>query len=494
MKNEKSFESASNDAGVLTNVMDVTVFDVSALPGADARDGTNNTRPLSELGNALRLLDAHKGNIHYINDAKVWLHWNDGAWILNTDGAIVRRLAARLHKQIYSESRLHLHDAAHYSNWARASQKKSVVNAAVSLLSDIEQIRLPLCLIDADKFLVGIDNAKQVIDLKTGIARPATRSDYVTKSLNICQLGDSSKAVRWLEFLEQVFNNDKELIDWLKRWCGYLLTGSTEEQFYVFCFGLGANGKSVFAEIMRFILGDYARAVASETLTETKRSAGAASPDIVELIGARLAMCAETEGGAALAESLIKSLVAGDSMTARKLFSAPIQFKPQFKLMMIGNHKPVIKNNDYGMWRRIRLIPFMRTFKPEERDTRLLDKLKAEAPHILAWMVEGCLEWQVRSLQDIPVSIQKATGEYQEEQDLIGRWLSECCNLHPSCEASSPVLYQNYKDWCITNGLQAFSSVVFGRSLGERRFTKRKSGNTVWLGIELKSPDKDKVV
>jgi P4 family phage/plasmid primase-like protien len=461
-------------------------FTVPALSGTDARDGTHNTRPLTELGNAMRLLDAHDGNIHYVYDAKAWLHWRDSSWNWDIEGAAVRGLAAKLPAQIYSEGGSYLADANHFAKWARTSQKERTIEAAVSLLKDSESVRLPLAMVDADLFRVGLDNGRVVLDLRTGTARPAQQSDFITKSVNVGQLGDSAKAVRWRAFLAQVFGDDAELIDWLKRWCGYLLAGSTNEQVFVFCFGMGANGKSVLADTLRFILGDYARAIAAETLTESKRQAGSATPDLAELIGARLAMSAETEDGAALAESLIKSLVAGDTMTVRKLYAAPVQFTPQFKLMMLGNHKPVIRGNDYGIWRRVRLIPFKRTFKPEERDSALLDKLKAEAAHILAWMVEGCLDWQRRGLADIPVTIQQATGEYQEEQDLIGRWLAECCTLSPRDETLSTELYANYKNWCLDNGLRPASNVSLGRRLSERGFNSRKShGRMMWGGLSV---------
>ena len=143
--------------------------------------------------------------------------------------------------------------------------------------------------------------------------------------------------------------------------------------------------------------------------------------------------------------------------------SAPTQFTPQFKLVMLGNHKPTIHGNDYGIWRRIRLIPFNRTFKPEDIDLALSAKLKAEAPHILAWMVEGCLDWQRRSLKDIPATIRHASREYQKEQDLIGKWLSECCRLSPDSEISTIDIYSNYRDWCTNNGLRPFSNVALGR-------------------------------
>jgi P4 family phage/plasmid primase-like protien len=202
-----------------------------------------------------------------------------------------------------------------------------------------------------------------------------------------------------------------------------------------------------------------------------------------------MAMSAETEDGAALAESLIKSLVSGDTMTVRKLYTAPVQFTPQFKLMMLGNHKPIIKGNDHGIWRRVRLIPFRRTFKPEERDAALSDKLKAEAPHILAWMVEGCLDWQKRGLKDTPVTIQQATGDYQEEQDLIGTWMAECCEQSPRNESSSTEIYTNYKNWCMDNGLRPASNVGLSRRLSERGFYSRKSnGSRLWTGLSVGNP------
>jgi P4 family phage/plasmid primase-like protien len=208
-----------------------------------------------------------------------------------------------------------------------------------------------------------------------------------------------------------------------------------------------------------------------------------------------MAMSAETEDETAFAESLIKSLISGDTMTVRKLYAAPIEFTPQFKLMMLGNHKPIIKGNDHGIWRRVRLIPFSRTFKPSERDASLADKLKAEAPHILAWMVEGCIDWQKRGLIDTPKTIKDATGNYQEEQDLIGNWLTECCELSSIDETSSIEIYVSYKNWCNDNGLRPISNIVLGRRLGERGFkNRRSSGVTLWSGLSVKNEQNSRYI
>lgn len=462
------------------------IFPSPSLPGCDARDGTASTRPLSDLGNAYRLWDKHGTDVRFVPETKEWLVWNGSSWKWDTDLAVLRRFAADLSYLIYEEGRQDTVDQRHFIKWARKSQQTYVISSSIPLLSNFEQVRLPLSSIDADPYLIGIDGAQHIIDLRTGTTRAAKRSDYVTKSMNISEIGVPWKAERFMVFLEEIFNEDVELINWVQRWCGYLLTGLTVEQIFVFFFGLGANGKSVFAELLRHCMGDYARAIASETLTESRRQAGAASPDLAALKGVRLGISTEIEEGSAMAESLVKSLVSGDSMSVRPVYCSPIQFSPRLKLLVLGNHKPHIRGTDHGIWRRVRLVPFNHTFAPDERDPYLLEKLKAEAPHIVAWIIQGCLKWQERGLSDIPSAIQNSTAEYQSEQDLIGQWLSECCQTDKSAESDRKGLYANYKAWAADNGFRQMSSNSFSRRLGEHGFTSRKSnGKTIWQGLAL---------
>jgi P4 family phage/plasmid primase-like protien len=470
----------TSDISMTTKV--VVPFRAPALPTSDARDGTGDTRPLTEYGNAQRLHDLHGPYLRYVYDSKSWLIWSADAWSWDRDGATVRSYAVALHQVIYKEGERYIVDAEHFGKWARKSQEERVVKAAVHLLSDFAPLRLPLAYVDADPFLIGFDQARQVIDLGSGTTRAAVPDDYVTKSLNVNTVGDAAKAERWIQFLDQIFGGDHELIDWLHRFCGYLLTGSTREQIFLFCHGLGANGKSVFIEVLKYILGDYARAIAPETLADSKRQGGSATPDLAALIGARLVMCNETEDNTAMAESLVKSLVSGDSMAVRPLYAAPIQFTPVFKLVMAGNHKPIVRGNDNGIWRRIRLIPFNRTFAPDERDPNLLAKLKAEAPDILAWMIEGCIKWLQQGLGDTPTTIEGATSEYREDQDIVGRWLEECTKRDPHGEESTTDLYDSYESWCLRNGLRPSSTVVLGRRLSDRGFKPRKSNGKRWWG------------
>ncbi len=472
-------------SGVLQT--NLTTFSAPLLIGVDSRDGTADTRPLTELGNAQRMFDVHGDRLRYVHDAGQWILWRDGAWHWCMGGADVRSLAAELPGIIYGEGMRHSHDTKYFAAWSRLSQKKQTIANAVALLSDFGEVRLLLLSLDAGQFVVGLDRARQVIDLSTGAVRAAVQSDYLTKSLCVSTVGDPAKAVRWLAFLQQVFEGDVELIDWLHRWCGYMLTGSTKEHVYIFAFGIGANGKGVFGELLKYLLGDYARLIAPETLMESRRQAGGATPDLAVLIGARLALSSETEDGSALAEALIKSLVAGDSMSVRPLYGAPIEFKPCFKLLILGNHKPRIRGVDLGIWRRVRLVPFNRIFLPEERDPQLLDKLKLEAPHILAWMVQGCMEWQRRRLTDVPGAVSGATEDYRQDQDSIGTWLEERCLSASHLETTTADLYADYRRWALAGGLHPVSAARLGRSLSERGYSQRKShGQRLWKGIALR--------
>ena len=471
-----------------TSAHETVPFLAPPLAKCDARDGTRDTRPLTEHGNALRLHDDNGENLRFVRDVKMWMIWREKSWQWDADGAAVRSMAAQLHRTIYAEGLGHPNDVEHFARFARKSSEQKTIAAAVKLLSDFDQLRLPMTHIDADKLVVGFDHARQVVDLCTGTARAATRGDCVTKSLSPDSVGSESRAVRWRQFLHEVFNGDQEIVDWLQRFCGYLLTGSTQEHLFLFLYGHGANGKSVFIELLKHIMGDYARAIASETLSEAKRNAGGASPDLADLVGARLVLCAETEDNTALAESLVKGMVSGDSMTARRLYCDPIQFTPNLKLIMAGNHKPIVRGNDHGIWRRVRLVPFDRTFTADERDPKLLAKLKAEGPHILAWMIQGCVAWQCKGLTDTPKRIREATDAYQSDQDLTGAWLSECTERDTRCETASRDLYDSYKAWSLDNGHKPASNAVLGRRLGERGYVSRKSnGSRLWCGLTLKN-------
>jgi putative DNA primase/helicase len=161
-------------------------------------------------------------------------------------------------------------------------------------------------------------------------------------------------------------------------------------------------------------------------------------------------------------------------------------FMPTHKLWLATNHKPIIRGTDKAIWDRIRLIPFNIAIPEEKQDKHLVDKLIVEAPGILKWAVEGCLEWQKGGL-GTPEEVKEATNQYRNEMDILANWLEECCLVGEKYTASAKSLYQGYQSWCERNGERAFSQRQFGLSLGERGFEKFKDRWGIkYLGIGIK--------
>lgn len=457
----------------------------SNLRCIDVRDGTTDTHSLDESGNAKRLADQVGNRLKYVPETKQWLVWRDDRWTWDNDGSWVRSLAAQLPALLYREAGAHVVDADHFVKWARQSSKEKTIRAAVSLFQDFDSARLPYTRIDSNDMLVGFDDGRRILDLRSGHVKQAVPDDCVTKSMNVAELGNADRAIRWKQFLAEVFVGDVELIDWFQRYCGYLLTASTEEHILLFMHGRGANGKSVLVETLRRIMGDYACAVAPETLCASNRSGSAATPDLVPLIGARMVLSSEAEKNSKFAQSRIKAIVAGDSMVARPNYGSSIEFTPMAKLIITGNHIPDYCGNDGGFDRRFKVVPFKKTFAPEERDPQLSVKLMQEAPHIFAWMVQGCVEWCRRGLSDTPRAIREATSSYKEDQDILGQWIAECTE-QSSHETVSTEAYGNYKVWAQDNGFSPVTSRQFTRELRDRDYAIRKSnGKTLISGLVL---------
>lgn len=455
-------------------------------PNADIRDGTNG-HPLTELGNAGRLYDLHHKKLKYCPEMKAWLHWEINRWEWDNDGSRTRELSSQLPEIIYGEGVKTLEND-YYLKWARKSSERRTIENAVTLLSDRIDIRIDLASIDSDPFVIGINEGRQLVDLRNGNVRNTQPCDFITKKLMVNRVGDAAGAIKWIRFLNQIFLGDQELIEWIQRLLGYSLTGSTQEQMFSFGFGSGSNGKGVLMSLLRQIWGDYYRTVAVETLMNQKRVGSAPSPDLADLVGARLIMSGETESGAALSESLIKLLTGEDKIKCRRLHKDPFEFIPQFKIFMAGNHKPTVKGIDNGIWRRIRLIPFDKIFTANEQDKTLVTKLLEEREHILAWLINGCLAWHNQGLQDIPRRIRSATEQYREDQDIVGQWLGERCALTPDGKSMARDLYNDYLIWVSKAGdHNQLSEVKFANNLMARPGIARKliSAGRIYLGIAL---------
>jgi phage/plasmid-associated DNA primase len=239
-------------------------------------------------------------------------------------------------------------------------------------------------------------------------------------------------------------------------------------------------------------MGDYATNTDTETLLMRKYQG--VGNDVAALNGARFVSAAEVEQGRRLAESKVKQLTGRDTVTARFLFGEPFNFTPEFKLWLSTNNKPVIQGTDDAIWDRIRLIPFTQRFDGSRQDPKLPEKLRGELAGVLAWMVEGCLEWQEHGLGE-PKTVRDATNQYRNEMDTLAAFLDEECVVAASCRVLAERLYQSYAMWCDKSGEHKQPKKAFVARLEERGFKRRREtagvnkGRYIWLGIGFRGGD-----
>ena len=335
---------------------------------------------------------------------------------------------------------------------------------------------------DADPWLLNTPGG--VIDLRTGALRAHQRADRMTKVTTATPKGPCPV---WLAFLHEVTGGDAELVAYLQRMVGYCLTGDISSHALFFLYGTGANGKSVFVNVIATILGDYSANAPMDTFMETR---GDRHPtDLAGLRGARFVSATETEQGRRFNESKLKAITGGDLVTARHLYQDFFTYPPQYKILIAGNHKPAIRNIDEAMRRRLHLIPFTITVPPARRDPHLTERLLAQRDGILAWAVEGCLLWQAHRLMP-PTSVTSATDEYFEAEDALGRWLDERCCQGPNDKALSITLFNDWKQWAEASGEFVGSMRRFTDALVTRKFEKWRNavGARGFVGVALKQP------
>ncbi|HEX3666187.1 MAG TPA: phage/plasmid primase, P4 family [Rhizomicrobium sp.] len=331
---------------------------------------------------------------------------------------------------------------------------------------------------DSDPLLLNTPGG--VIDLRTGLVRAAKPGDYITKSTTV-PLGGNCPL--WCSFIERITDGDVALSDFMRRMIGYAATGITTEHALFFGHGNGSNGKSVFLNTVAAVLGDYHRTAPIETFTE---SASDRHPtELAGLRGARLVTAVETEEGRRWQEAKLKVLTGGDKIAARFMRQDFFEYVPQFKLIVAGNHKPGLRTVDEAIRRRFHLIPFSVTIPAEERDPELCEKLKAEWPGILRWIIDGCMEWQRDGLLP-PAAVTSATAAYLEGEDAIATWMLERCQRDPDAWGKSSDLFRSWSKWADRAGEPAGTMRRFVHALEARGFAaQRKMTGRGFAGLQL---------
>jgi putative DNA primase/helicase len=467
-----------------THVLQNKFVPVSA-PGPKGTPGAK-TDFHTDLGNARRFVRRHAKNIRFIPEWHKWIVWNGSRWEIDDNGAAMR-LAKETVIAMYSEALGLVTEQRRTALLKRAlkGQAEARLKAMVSLAESEAAIVLPANNLDADPWVLGVQNG--VVELKTGKFRPARREDLITKRANVV-FDLKAQCLNWLKVLDTVTGGDSDLQSYIQRVVGYALTGSVREEVMFVLYGTGNNGKSTFRETVHSFFGDYALAADAGLLIERK-TPGGATPELARLKGRRLVSINETSENDHLNEARVKFITSQDKITARNLYQQFFDFDPSHRAFLTTNHKPIIRGTDIGIWRRIHLLPFTVAIPPEKvekdfRERRLMPELSG----ILNWALAGLAVYRKHGLHP-PKAVLASTKEYREDMDVVGQWIDQRCDVDRIATIPTGAAYFDYSQWAADEVGWEFKKLTFRRHLSDRGFPAEKGthGQRMIRGLRLKS-------
>ncbi len=440
-------------------------------------DHAKISRLTTDVGNASRFANRHGENTRYCYERGKWLIWMDpGPWSWDESGQIVAK-AKETALAIFDEARAAESDdeRAKLASHAVKTQKKERLTAMTELAKP--DLAVPLRLIDANAMLFGCSNG--VINLSNGSFTPHQREHFIT-CVSPVRFNADAKCPQWLTFIDRIMSGNQNLVGYLSRLAGLCITGSIRTQEFFILFGDGSNGKSVFVDTLAYIFGEYFK-LAPESLLIARHGGGNEHPtEIAGLRGKRLVVCSETEEGGRLRIQLVKKMTGDATLSGRFMRCDYIEFNRTFKLILITNNKPDIRESTNAIWRRIRLIPFDVIIQKHEVDEWLLDKLKDEAPGILNWIIAGCLDWQSGGMRP-PEEVLVATQKYQADADPLADFVGTCLITGDFARVSRSDLWDSYQAWAARTKKRTVSKShhFLIASVGCQMFKKRCGRSTV---------------
>lgn len=423
---------------------------------------------LGDIENGARFVRQWGKDVRYCPPRKLWYVWDGKRWAADEGGEILRRakLTARgIFDEAMAQTDSDRRDKLlkHATSTDRDHRLRAMLSMAGAELSvmpaDFDQNRL----------LLNVQNG--TLDLAWGGLNPHTRADLCSK-ISPISYQPGAQCPRFLQFLNETFLTptgapDREFIAWFQRAVGYSLTGEVKEQCFFIGHGVGRNGKSTLMAVLLGIMGDYAGVLPAASLLSDKRPQGGdvARGDIAGLVGKRLVVATEPPEGAFLDEPLVKWITGEPRISARFQHGHLFEFNLETKIWLTTNYKPRVSGTDEGIWRRVRLLPFLARITPEMEDPELGEKLEAEREGILAWAVEGARLWFQHGIpsRSLPACVQGATSSYRKAEDVFGEFwedaMMECA--HGKFRVSDA--WEAWKKFCEQIGrhpgsLRAFSN------------------------------------
>lgn len=447
-----------------------------------------------EVGHSQRFASFWGESTRFDANRGIWLIWRGTHWAQDENNEVIFRMtrvaanilekeAVALRRRIDQVGEMYAVKAKKLRETGEKLHNYQPILSSLSLAKVIPSLVTNTRDYDADPMIFNCKNG--TVDLRDGVLRPHRSGDLLTKVSPVPMAPVGSDCPRWKQFLQEIMVGDTEMVDYLQRVVGYILTGKMTEQCFFLFYGCGANGKSVFIDLVEYILGEYSESVDFTTFMDLNRG-GAPRNDLAALVGKRFVVASEGTEGKSLDEGVIKQFTGGDTLSVRFLHQEFFKFKPVGKVLLATNHKPAIRGTDEGVWRRMRLIPFLAEFKEERCDPLLSEKLRAEAPAILRWAMEGTQLWLKQGL-GMPKAVKEATMEYRSSMDVMQTFLDECCTLQADAKIGSQPLYDEYLRWCHTVGIRIpMKQATFNLRLKERGFLQKKTTlHNAWLGLKL---------
>ena len=466
----------------------------AAETNSTAREGTPVRFPLTDTGNAERLIAHFGAAVRYCHTWGAWIVWDGKRW--RRDGtAELMRLAKQTARRMTEEFRAHANAVEgtsapiddYYVALEKHARKSESAEKRRAMAANEAVVSTEAEHLDASPWLLNVENG--TVDLRTGTLSEHDQAALLTRLVSI-RYDPGARCSGWLQFLTEIFLGNEELISFMQRAVGYSLTGITREQKFFLCHGNGENGKSIYLKVLAKLLGEYALAADFDTFASADAAPGAPRPDLVRLRGARVVTAAEPDQRVHLSESRLKLITGEDIVVARNLHEHEQEFRPILKLWLMANHRPTVTESNHGFWRRVQLIPFDYRVPADQKDPQLGEKLQGELQGILVWAVQGCLEWQRVGL-GVAKAVTDATDAYRSEMDVVGRFIDDACVMAPETETSKAVFYAAYQKWCAEADEKPFSSKSFTLKLRERGLKDGRSNRArCWKGIGLRGTTK----
>ena len=441
--------------------------------------------PLTDYGNAERLIALFGQDIHYHSEPHSWFAWDGKRWKRDRDG-FVQRLTKQTARTLYAQAVgiKEKEDRDQCNSFARRSENARGIRDALECARSIKGVTLLSEQLDTDPFLLNCTNG--TLDLRTGELREHRRGDLISK---ICRAKYdlNARCTQFLRFLNRIFDGNTELIGYVQRVLGYSLTADVSEKAVFCAHGSGDNGKTTLVEIYRYVLGDYAGQIMIESLLQkpSNGQSSASLADLADLKGKRFVTTSEAEYGAKLAEAQVKQVSGMAMYKACRKYENPIQFSPTWKIFMDTNYKPQVRGKDAAIWNRLKLIEFGVRIPKREMDKNLLKNLRSEASGILAWAVRGCLAWQENGLQE-PPAVRQSVDAWRCNSDQFGGFFGTVCELDPNAICSAKALADAFRKFKKTDSLDVSQRDLIAELQRLGCTPRRSSRERFWRGIRLK--------